>query len=463
MKTKTIFACQECGYQSPKWQGKCPDCSNWNSFAEETYGDLNSGIKELGIIHKDGPVLLNRVESITDKRITTDITELDRVLGGGIVSGSVTLLAGDPGIGKSTLCLQIAYNLSKSGYKVLYVNGEESLKQVKLRADRLIKQPVREKSSNNNLYLVNQTDLTLIAESIKKLSPVFVIIDSIQIITSAQISSSCGSVSQVRECAGLLANLAKGLNIAMFIVGHVTKDGAIAGPRVLEHIVDTVLYFEGERYSIYKILRSTKNRFGSNNEIGVFEMGVRGLEEIGNPSQVFLSQRPNETAGSVVVSAIEGTRPILAEVQALVSKCSFGFAQRRAEGINYNRLSVLVAVLEKRIGLNLGTEDIFINVAGGIKLEDPACDLGIVISIASSFKNKTIPFDLVAVGEVGLSADVRSVSYADLRIKEAEKLGFKRCILPKSNLRDKSFVQRNRRIECMEASTIREALDICFT
>ena len=364
------------------------------------------------------------------------------------------MLAGDPGIGKSTLSLQLCISLAKLNHKVLYVSGEESIKQIKLRADRLKAQ------DSDNFYLVNQTDISLIADSIKKIKPQFVIIDSVQVVNSAGIPSGAGTVSQVRECTGILTNLAKSLNIAMFIVGHVTKDGAIAGPRVLEHIVDTVLYFEGERYSIYRILRTVKNRFGPTHEIGVFEMEEEGLKEIINPSQMFLSERLKEASGSIVVSAIEGTRPILAEIQALVSRCSFGFAQRKAKGIDSNRLSLLIAVLEKRIGLNLGTEDIFINVAGGLRLDDPACDLGVVISIASSFKNRAVSSDLVAVGEVGLSGDVRSVSYLVQRITEAERLGFKRCILPKANFKDKALTGAMRSMEYIPVATIKEAMEI---
>lgn len=457
MKPKTIFSCQSCGYQAPKWQGRCPDCNNWNSFTEENFAAPAAEAESIRITSSGEPVLLNSVESIADKRIFTKIGELDRVLGGGIVPGSVTLLAGDPGIGKSTLALQAAARLAEIGAKTLYVSGEESVKQVKLRADRLIGKTA------DKFYLVNQTDLNLIAESIKKLSPAFVIIDSIQAIGSSAISAGFGSVSQVRECAGQLTSLAKALSIAIFIIGHVTKDGAIAGPRVLEHIVDTVLYFEGERYSVYRILRAVKNRFGSTNEIGIFEMASTGLKEVTSPSQVFLTERPQGASGSIVACAMEGTRPILAEIQALVSRGNFGFAQRKAEGIDYNRLSLLTAVLEKRAGLSLGAEDIFVNVAGGLKLEDPACDLGIVLAVASSFKNKTVSADIVALGEVGLAGEVRSVSYVDLRIREAEKLGFKRCLLPKNNLKDKVSGVKSVKIEFLPVSNIKEALDIVLS
>lgn len=458
MKPKTIFTCQVCGYQTPKWLGRCPDCSNWNSFAEE---DFSQGppkeASNFRFISHEAPVLLSNVQSCLDKRIKTGIAELDRVLGGGIIPASVTLLAGDPGIGKSTLALQAAARLAEQGLKVLYVSAEESVAQVKLRADRLVEGPV------SDLYLVNQTDLNLIADSIKNLSPAFVVIDSIQVIASSAVSSVCGSVSQVRECAGSLANLAKGLSIAMFIVGHVTKEGAIAGPRVLEHIVDTVLYFEGERYSAYRILRGVKNRFGSTNEIGVFEMEAGGLKEVLNPSQIFLTERPKDSSGSVVACAMEGTRPILAEIQALVSRGNFGFAQRKAAGVDYNRLLLLIAVLEKRASLNLGAEDIFVNVAGGLNLEDPACDLAVLLAVASSFKNKAVPSDLLALGEVGLAGEVRSVSFSVLRIREAEKLGFKRCLLPRGNLKEKLPITKDSNIQCIAVGTIKEALDIIFT
>lgn len=465
MKTKTIFTCQSCGSQAPKWLGRCPDCGNWNSFLEENFIQATVNTKDAGVSYNTDPVKIGDIECIKDKRISTKSVELDRVLGGGIVPGSVTLLAGDPGIGKSTLSLGLAYSLACSGHKVLYISGEESLKQVKLRADRLFFQGVDKAlvpKGIDNLLLLNQVDLTGICESIKNISPVFVIIDSIQVVNSADIASGSGTVSQVRECAALLTALAKSLGIAVFLIGHVTKEGSIAGPRVLEHIVDTVLYFEGERYSTYKILRAVKNRFGSTNEIGVFEMGPSGLKEVADPSQIFLSERPKDVSGSVVVPTIEGTRPLLVEIQALVSKCNFGFAQRRAGGIDSNRLSLLVAVLEKRMGFNLGAEDIFLNVAGGINIDDPACDLGIIIAITSSFKNKEVPFNIVALGEVGLAADVRSVSFVDIRIKEAEKLGFKKCILPQSNFKAQASLQKNSAIEYVPVSTIKDALCVCF-
>ena len=351
MKTKSIFNCSSCGYQSPKWLGRCPDCNSWNSFTEEDYTAPPSGGKERVSLYKDGPVLLKDVVARDEDRLKTNIRELDRVLGGGIVKGSVILIGGDPGVGKSTISLQVSNHLTKQGIGVLYVSGEESVVQTKLRAKRL------GESGSDNLYIVNQTDLSLIVEYIKKLKPQVVVIDSIQVIFDSALSSSAGSVSQVRECAGILTQLAKTTGTSVFIIGHVTKEGTLAGPRVLEHIVDTVLYFEGDRFAIYRILRAVKNRFGSTNEIGVFEMRPEGLTEVKNPSEIFLSERPNNVSGSIVTSILEGTRPLLVEIQSLVSRSSFGYARRRAQGFDFNRLSLLVAVLEKRMGLALEAED----------------------------------------------------------------------------------------------------------
>src|SRR3990167_6347060 len=364
MKTKTIFSCQNCGYQSPKWLGRCPDCSNWNSFAEEAYTESKQAARPAYAALSDfslkpEPVLLKEIEKKDDLRHKTQIGELDRVLGGGIVKGAVVLIGGDPGIGKSTISLQLSNQLSQTGLKILYVSAEESVQQTLMRAERL------GILDSERLYVFNQTYLSAIIEYIKKIKPNVMIIDSIQVIFSPDISSSPGSVSQVRECSNILTRIAKARGVAMFIIGHVTKEGMIAGPRVLEHIVDTVLYFEGERYSSYRILRAVKNRFGSTNEIGVFHMGSGGLEEVKNPSEFFLSERPQDAPGSVITSVLEGTRPMLLEVQALVARSSFGYAARRSEGFDYNRLNLLVAVLEKRLGLHLENEDIFINIAGG--------------------------------------------------------------------------------------------------
>jgi DNA repair protein RadA/Sms len=455
MKTKTVFSCQNCGYQSPKWLGKCPDCNSWNTLVEEDYSEpIVKGNREKVALYKDGPVLLKDVQVKSSSRIGTNIAELDRVLGGGVVPGSVILIGGDPGIGKSTISLQISNELTKQGKTVLYVSGEESVSQTKLRAKRL------GSSESEELYIVNQTDLSLIAEYIKKLKPDAVFIDSIQVIFDPGISSAAGSVSQVRESAGILTQIAKTTGTSIFIIGHVTKDGSLAGPRVLEHIVDTVLYFEGDRFSTYRILRAVKNRFGSTNEIGVFEMGPEGLKEVKNPSEIFLSERPENVSGSVVVPVMEGTRPLLVEIQSLVSNSSFGYALRRAQGFDFNRLSLLVAVLEKRIGLHLEAQDIFINVAGGIKIEDPAADLAVAVSVASAFKEQLVIPYTVILGEVGLAGEIRSVSQPVLRINEAQKLGFKHCILPKNNCRDPQLKKAG--IELIPVASLQEALGLVF-
>jgi DNA repair protein RadA/Sms len=453
MKTKTIFTCQNCGYQSPKWLGRCPDCNHWNSFVEEDYSAPATKTKERTALYKDEPVLLKDVEVEEEYRLKTEIGELDRVLGGGIVQGSVVLIGGDPGIGKSTLALQVSNQLSQQGLTVLYISGEESVAQTKLRAQRLGKA-----LKEANPYIVNQTDLSLILEYIKKIKPQVAVIDSIQVIFEPTISSSPGSVSQVRECAGILTQLAKTADISMLIIGHVTKEGTIAGPRVLEHVVDTVLYFEGDRFAIHRILRAVKNRFGSTNEIGVFQMTSAGLIEVKNPSEIFLSERPKDVSGSVVVSTLEGSRPLLVEIQALVSKSSFGYARRRTQGFDYNRLALLVAVLEKRIGLHLEAEDIFVNVAGGIKVEDPAADLGVTVAITSAFREQLVMPDSVVLGEVGLAGEMRSISQALLRINEAEKLGFKHCVLPRNNYKNLEYKKGN--LELIPVSSLKEALDI---
>lgn len=453
MKTKSVFSCSNCGYQSPKWLGKCPDCNSWNSFTEEDYlAPSSGGIKERVSLYKDAPVLLKDVVAGDEDRTKTNIAELDRVLGGGIVKGSVILIGGDPGVGKSTISLQVSNHLTKQGIDLLYVSGEESVAQTKLRAKRL------GEAGTDNLYIVNQTDLSLIVEYIKKLKPQVVIIDSIQVIFDPGISSSPGSVSQVRECAGVLTQLAKTTGTSIFIIGHVTKEGTLAGPRVLEHIVDTVLYFEGDRFAVYRILRAVKNRFGSTNEIGVFEMGPAGLSEVKNPSEIFLSERPTDVSGTIVTSILEGTRPLLVEIQSLVSRSSFGYARRRAQGFDFNRLSLLVAVLEKRMGLALEAEDIFINVAGGIKIEDPAADLAVCAVIASSFREQVVLPKAVVLGEVGLSGEVRSISQVLTRINEAEKLGFKHCILPKNSI--KNIKLKKSEMEIIPVSTLKEALEV---
>jgi len=454
VKVKTIFSCSNCGYQSPKWLGRCPDCSSWNTFTEEDYSAPQGKSGEKVSLYKDGPVLLKDVLVREEDRLKTGINELDRVLGGGIVKGSVILIGGDPGVGKSTISLQVSNQLTKNGAIVLYVSGEESVAQTKLRAKRL------GEPGADTLYIVNQTDISLIIEYIKKIKPQVVIIDSIQVVFDPSIGSSAGSVTQVRESAGALTQLAKTTGTSIFIIGHVTKEGAIAGPRVLEHIVDTVLYFEGDRFAVYRILRAVKNRFGSTNEIGVFEMGPAGLAEVKNPSEIFLSEKPSNVSGSIVTSIIEGTRPLLVEMQSLVSRASFGYARRRAQGFDFNRLSLLVAVLEKRMGLALEAEDIFVNVAGGIKVEDPAADLAVCAVVASAFREELIMPKTVVFGEVGLAGEIRSVSQTLTRLNEAEKLGFEHCILPKASFRNMNSKQGN--IEIIPVSYLKEALGIIF-
>jgi len=404
------------------------------------------------VVSKEEPILLDDIVTTDEKRYTTGMSEFDSVMGGGIVPGAVTLIGGDPGIGKSTLSLQIGCALSEKGAKVLYVSGEESVKQTHLRAQRL------STGNNKSLYIVNQVDLNVVIEYIEKMNPNIVVIDSIQVMFSPEISSSPGSVSQVRECSAILTHLVKSKGIALFIIGHVTKDGMLAGPRVLEHIVDTVLYFEGERYSTYRILRATKNRFGSTNEIGVFEMTSTGLIEVPNPSELFLSERPHDASGSVVVPIMEGTRPFLVEVQGLVSRSSFNMVRHKAQGFDANRLSLLIAVLEKRLGLNLQDKDIFLNVVGGVKVVDPAADLAVVVALASALLDKPVAFDTVILGEVGLSSEVRSVSQLAVRINEADKLGFKTCVVPKNNLKMKLELTK-KNIKVIGVETVKEALE----
>lgn len=425
-KIKTRYFCQECGYESAKWLGQCPGCRAWNTFAEEPVA-VTAGGKEIKKPNAGGPqsrpAVLNEISMEEESRIPTGIGELDRVLGGGIVNGSLTLVGGDPGIGKSTLLLQMCRNLSFSGKKLLYVSGEESLRQIKMRALR-----IGDFADSMELYC--ETNLTQIEAVIKACSPQVVIIDSIQTMYNEEVNAAPGSVSQVRESTGVLLRLAKGLGISVFIVGHVTKEGTVAGPRVLEHMVDTVLYFEGDRHASYRILRGVKNRFGSTNEIGVFEMRQEGLVEVKNPSEFMLNGRPEGANGSVVSCSMEGTRPMLTEIQALVCHSNFGIPRRQTTGTDFNRVNLLMAVLEKRLGMQIGGCDAYVNIAGGIKITEPAIDLGIVLAIMSSFRNRPVPEGLIAFGEVGLSGEVRAVSMAEQRVREAAKLGFTECILP---------------------------------
>ena len=428
-KNTTIFFCQSCGYESSKWMGQCPGCREWNTFVEETAvtGNRMAGIhdknrKSAGR-ERPAPAALSEISLEEEDRMTTRMQELDRVLGGGLVRGSLTLVGGDPGIGKSTLLLQVCRNLAIDGREVLYVSGEESLKQIKIRANRV-------GEFNGNLKLLCENGLGFIEEIIRHSQPDVVVIDSIQTMFHEDISSAPGSVSQVREATGVLLQLAKGLNISVFIVGHVTNEGTVAGPRVLEHMVDTVLYFEGDRHASYRILRGVKNRFGSTNEIGVFEMEASGLKEVLNPSEFMLSGKPEEASGSVVVCSMEGTRPMLVEIQALVSHSSFGIPRRQTTGTDFNRVNLLIAVLEKRLGLSLGNCDAYVNIAGGIRIMEPAIDLGIALAVVSSFKNRVIDSRLIAMGEVGLSGEVRGISMIQARVQEAKKLGFSSCIIP---------------------------------
>ena len=419
---KTIFFCQNCGHEESKWLGQCPACREWNTFVEEKITPVKGAAAGKSV--RDGDVVtLSSVRTDGEERIKTDIQELDRVLGGGIVPGSLVLVGGDPGIGKSTLLLQVCQKLSEKKESVLYISGEESLKQIKLRADRMGK-------FSEDLLLLCETNLETIRQTIERQKPHLAIIDSIQTMYSEEIGSAPGSVSQVREATNTFMQLAKGLGISIFIVGHVTKEGTVAGPRVLEHMVDTVLYFEGDRHASYRILRGVKNRFGSTNEIGVFEMRQTGLEEVANPSEFMLSGKPENASGSVVACSMEGTRPILMEIQALVCASNFGFPRRTAAGTDYNRVNLLMAVLEKRMGLPLSNYDAYVNIAGGIRMNEPAVDLGIVMAIFSSYKNRPVPEDMIVFGEVGLSGEVRAVSMPEQRVSEAKKLGFKTCVIP---------------------------------
>jgi len=449
VKKKTKFACQSCGYETPKWMGKCPGCNSWNTLVEEVEQKTTRrgafAHSSSTIVTKASPI--TSIETVTEPRFFTESKEFNRVLGGGIVKGSLVLIGGDPGIGKSTLLLQVSAQLANDN-KVLYISGEESVKQTKLRSDRL-------GVTSNQLYVLSETDLEHISKSISELEPSFVVVDSIQTIYHAEVSSAPGSVSQVRECTAELMRIAKTKGIAIFIVGHVTKEGSIAGPRLLEHMVDTVLYFEGERHHTYRILRAVKNRFGSTNEMGIFEMKETGLDEVANPSEIFLEERSQGAAGSTVVASMEGTRPVLVEIQALISPTSFGNPRRMATGVDQNRISLLMAVLEKRVGLLLQNQDAYIKVAGGVKLDEPAIDLAIAISIASSFRDKPSNPGDIFVGEVGLTGEVRRVSRIEQRVQEAAKLGFSRVILPERNLGGWTVPKG---IEVVGVSDIRQAL-----
>ncbi len=437
-KAKSIYFCQECGFESAKWMGQCPGCKGWNTFVEEPVVKTGGSTKgnSVNLVAAD-PVYLSAVSSSEEKRVTSGIAELNRVLGGGIVPGSLVLVGGDPGIGKSTLLLQMCRHLSSGKVKTLYISGEESLQQIRLRADRIGK-------FEHDLWMLCETDLDKIQATILKYKPEVVIIDSIQTMSREDIASGAGSVSQVREATNVLMQLAKKENIAIFIIGHVTKEGVVAGPRVLEHMVDTVLYFEGDRHASYRILRAVKNRFGSTNEIGVFEMRTEGLVEVSNPSEFMLNGRSEDASGSVVACAMEGTRPLMLEVQALVSKTNFQLPRRTAAGYELNRVNLLMAVLEKRLGLKTGACDAYINLAGGMRLNEPAIDLAIVAAIISSYLNVAVGTDTIIFGEVGLTGEVRAVSQAENRVREAQKLGFKKCLIPAGNMK---YIKKDTDIE----------------
>ncbi len=453
-KAATVFFCQNCGYESSKWMGQCPGCKEWNSFVEETVSKTpHMGGASASTVRRSSslaPSTLADISISEESRIVTGIGELDRVLGGGIVQGSLTLVGGDPGIGKSTLLLQVCRNLSGAGHKVLYISGEESLAQIKMRADRL-------GEFTREMQLLCETNLDEITEVIRSSKPEAVVIDSIQTMYNENVSAAPGSVSQVRESTGILLQLAKGLGVSVFIVGHVTKEGTVAGPRVLEHMVDTVLYFEGDRHASYRILRGVKNRFGSTNEIGVFEMREQGLVEVQNPSEYMLNGRPENASGSVVACTMEGTRPLLVEIQALVCQSNFGIPRRQTTGTDFNRVNLLMAVLEKRSGLQLASCDAYVNITGGIKIMEPAIDLGIVLAIVSSFRNRALNPKLIAFGEVGLSGEVRAVSMARQRVAEAEKLGFTTCIVPYVCTED---CRKNSGIRVIGVRTVQDAINV---
>lgn len=452
-KSKTIYACQSCGSQSPKWLGKCPDCNQWNTFVEETFSNTAPQKTPEGhffSLTTDTPYPLNEITLVDQPRFTSTLVELDRVLGGGIVPGSLVLVGGDPGIGKSTLILQALDRMRRQGLTVLYATGEESKEQIKMRGDRL--------EISSNLLVVAENSLDRIIDHIKKVKPQLTVVDSIQTVYLASLESAPGSVSQVRECAGKLLFLSKTMGIATILIGHVTKDGALAGPRVLEHMVDCVLYFEGDAHQHYRLLRTIKNRYGSTNEIGVFEMTQKGLAEVKNPSSLFLSDHPERGIGSVVTASLEGLRPFLIEIQALVSQSALPNPRRTTLGVDGSRVAILVAVLEKIMGLNLYAQDIYVNAAGGFKVNEPSADLAILAALVSSFKNRPMLPQTLVLGEVGLSGEIRGVNGCDIRVNEAQKMGFKRCILP---INKGNYVPPSH-IEIIPVKSVSQAIEVLF-
>lgn len=451
-KLKTKWICQNCGYETAKYLGKCPDCGQWNTLVEEVFESISTSQAAKTVLNDTIPCLINDIEIDRSIRFTTGIEEFDRVLGGGLVQGSIVLLAGDPGIGKSTILLQTGKAICKDGRTALYVSAEESASQVKLRAQRLGVQ-------SNSLYIYSQTNFEAIKRQIDEIKPQILIIDSIQAVYTDSVTSSPGSVSQIRECTNILMDIAKNKNITVVVIGHVTKEGNIAGPKVLEHMVDTVIYFEGDRYKSYRLLRCMKNRFGTTNEVGVFNMCDDGLHEISNPSELFLNERTqNNTPGSVIIATNEGSRPLLIEIQALVGTTSYPSPRRVSNGIDYNRLLQILAVLEKRIGLNLSKQDVYVNVIGGLEIDEPAADLGVALAVATCARDVCVSPDTVIVGEIGLSGEIRAINNLDKRIKESEKLGFKKIIVPQTNtLKKEEF----KNINIVQVKRLMDAITAC--
>lgn len=452
-KIKTKYVCQSCGYENPKWLGKCPECMKWNTFVEEIEDKSSkSNHRETFVIDKSSqkPVNINSITIKHEERFSSGINELNRVLGGGIVRGSLVLVGGDPGIGKSTLLLQVSESVAQSGKKVLYISGEESESQIKMRAERL-------NAKSENLYIMAENNLNIIEHNLEGFDPDLIILDSIQTVFTPDIASAPGTVSQIKEGTSRFMRISKKMGISTFIVGHVTKEGSLAGPKIMEHMVDTVLYFEGERYNTYRLIRAVKNRFGSTNELGVFEMSEKGLQELENPSKALISEKPENASGSVIVSTVEGTRPMLLELQALVSPTSFGIPRRTATGIDFNRVNLLLAVLEKRAGMQIQNQDVYLNIVGGIKINEPSMDLGVILSVASGFRNIPISGEVAVTGEVGLTGEIRGVSYIEKRISECRKLGFKKIIIPKSNY---EAVKDVKGIEIWPVENVRQAINM---
>ena len=452
-KIKTKYVCQSCGYENPKWLGKCPECMKWNTFVEEIEDkSTKSNNRETFVIDKSSqkPVNINSITIKHEERFSSGINELNRVLGGGIVRGSLVLVGGDPGIGKSTLLLQVSESVAQSGKKVLYISGEESESQIKMRAERL-------NAKSENLFIMAENNLNIIEHNLEGFDPDLIILDSIQTVFTPDIASAPGTVSQIKEGTSRFMRISKKMGISTFVVGHVTKEGALAGPKIMEHMVDTVLYFEGERYNTYRLIRAVKNRFGSTNELGVFEMSEKGLQELENPSKALISEKPENASGSVIVSTVEGTRPMLLELQALVSPTSFGIPRRTATGIDFNRVNLLLAVLEKRAGMQIQNQDVYLNIVGGIKINEPSMDLGVILAVASGFRNIPISGEVAVTGEVGLTGEIRGVSYIEKRISECRKLGFKKIIIPKSNY---EAVKDVKGIEIWPVENVRQAINM---